>query len=278
MKMWRNSGRHYNEHMSTTARRPGAEYTGSAVLNLLPKCPLFSGLEIGELVQITRIAVVKTLSKGEYLFFEGCAVHGFYVVLNGLIKVYRVNLMGKEQVITICRPFESFAEDVLFSESGHSADACATEQTTVLLLPKTEFGELLKRHPELSLRLLRSVSEHFRSLVGLLDDLTLKDIKTRLANWLIQHCPQPISREPQSVRLPMTKRLLASELGTTSETFSRTLAKLRDQELVSVHGNTVTLQCPVRLMEYLKSQFGSTGSPETYTVNGSAWNGGGASI
>ena len=76
----------------------------------------------------------------------------------------------------------------------------------------------------------------------------------------------------------MTKRLLASELGTTSETFSRTLAKLRDQELVSVHGNTVTLQCPVRLKEYLKSQFVSTGSSETYTVNGSAWNGGAASI
>ena len=259
--------------MNTTLRRPGTEFTRSAVLSFLPKCPLFCGLEIGELVQLTRIAIVKPFSKGEYLFFEGGAVHGFYVVLNGSVKVYRVNLMGKEQVITICRPYESFAEDVLFSESGHSADACATEQTTVLLFPKSEFGALLKRHPELALRLFQSVSAHFRSLVRLLDDLTLKDIKTRLANWLIQHCPQPNSREPQSIHLPMTKRLLASELGTTSETFSRTLAKLRDQELVSVHGNTVTLQCPMRLMEFLNNQYGSSGSPETYTLNGSAWNG-----
>lgn len=224
-------------------------------------------------MQIARIAVTKTLSKGEYLFFEGGVVHGFYVVIKGSVKIYRVNFMGKEQVIGICRPFESFAEDALFSDVGHSADACATEVTTVLLFPKSEFDGLLKRHPELSLRLLRSVSDHVRSLVGLLDDLTLKDIKTRLAAWLIQHCPQPNSNKPQSIHLPMTKRLLASELGTTSETFSRTLAKLRDQQLVSVEGNTVTLQCPVKLVEYLHTHAGSAAPPETFTMNGSSWNG-----
>ncbi|MDA1277270.1 MAG: Crp/Fnr family transcriptional regulator [Verrucomicrobia bacterium] len=259
--------------MNATLRRPSAETHRSTILNLLPKSPLFCGLEVGELVQVARIAVAKTLSKGEYLFFEGGVVHGFYIVIKGSVKVYRVNFMGKEQVINICRPFESFAEDALFSDIGHSADACATELTTVLLFPKSEFDGLLKRHPELSLRLLRSVSEHVRSLIGLLDDLTLKDIKTRLATWLIQHCPQPNSYKPQSIHLPMTKRLLASELGTTSETFSRTLAKLRDEQLVSVEGNTVTLQCPVKLVEYLQSHAGSVPSTETFTMSGSSWNG-----
>ena len=258
--------------MNTTFRRSPQELQRSTILRFLPRCALFCGLEVGDLVEIVRIVVAKTLAKGEYLFFEGSTVHGFYMVVSGSVKVHRVNFMGKEQVITIARPYESFGEDALFSESGNCADACATEPTTVLMFPRAEVDRLLARHPELSLRLLRAVSEHFRGLIGLLDDLTLKDIKTRLASWLIQHCPEPNSRKPQSIQLPMTKRLLASELGTTSETFSRTLAKLRDQELVVVNGNTVTLQCPVKLKEYLNGQLGSVGGAQTVTLNGSFGN------
>jgi CRP/FNR family transcriptional regulator len=108
-------------------------------------------------------------------------------------------------------------------------------------------------HPELAFRLLKSVSQQVRSLMGLVDDLTLKDVKTRLANWLIQHCPNPESHQPQRVQLEMTKRLLASELGVTSETLSRTLAKFRNHQLVRVEGRTVTLTSPGTLAAIVRS-------------------------
>jgi hypothetical protein len=81
----------------------------------------------------------------------------------------------------------------------------------------------------------------------LVDDLTLKDVKTRLAHWLVQRCPDPASNQPCQVQLPMTKHMLASELGTGSETLSRTLATFRNQKLLSVAGRTITLLCPSKL-------------------------------
>jgi CRP/FNR family transcriptional regulator, dissimilatory nitrate respiration regulator len=90
----------------------------------------------------------------------------------------------------------------------------------------------------------------------LLEDLTLKDVETRLANWLVKRCPQPPGEQSYGIELPMTKRVLASELGTISETFSRTLAKLREQNLIKVKGKTITVLSPRRLAGLLEQHLG----------------------
>ncbi|HNC25244.1 MAG TPA: helix-turn-helix domain-containing protein, partial [Opitutaceae bacterium] len=89
-----------------------------------------------------------------------------------------------------------------------------------------------------------------------LEDLTLKDVETRLANWLLKRCPDPASTAPVRIDLPMTKRVLAAELGTVSETFSRTLAKFREQGLISVTGKTLTVLSPARLAALLREHLG----------------------
>ena len=66
----------------------------------------------------------------------------------------------------------------------------------------------------------------------MLDDLTLKDMETRLANWLLKQCPRPIGTQSVEIKLDRTKRVLAAEMGTTSETLSRTLAKFRNQKFL----------------------------------------------
>jgi len=200
--------------------------------------------------------VVKSLEKGDYLFHEGHVAHGFYVVQRGAINVHRVNAAGKEQVIHVFRAGDSFAEIALASDTGYPADARAIEPSQVLLIQKAGILDLLKRRPELALRMLGSMSSHLRVLVGQLEDLTLKDVETRLANWLIKRCPDPRSEQPVTIHLTMTKRVLAAELGTISETFSRTLAKFREQRLISVKGRTVTVLSPARLNALLRKNLG----------------------
>jgi CRP-like cAMP-binding protein len=75
-------------------------------------------------------------------------------VQTGAINVHRVNQAGKEQVIHLFLPVESFAEAALASAGGYPADARATEPSTVLLVPKTDFLELVRQRPELALRML----------------------------------------------------------------------------------------------------------------------------
>ena len=129
------------------------------------------------------------MEKGEYLFHEGDPAQGFYVVQRGAVNVHRVNAAGKEQVIHVFRTGESFAEATFATRQGYPADARALEPTQVLLVQKEGILALLKRQPDLALRMLVSMSSHLRVLVGQLEDLTLKDVETRLANWLIKRCP-----------------------------------------------------------------------------------------
>lgn len=233
-----------------------AELKQIGLVNTLRGCQLFAGLSPLDLEKIAEIAVIKPLEKGDYLFREGDLSHGFYIVQAGAINVHRVSATGKEQVIHVFRVGESFAEATLATDTGYPADARAIESSQVLLIQKSGFLNLLKRQPELALRMLGSMSLHLRVLVGQLEDLTLKDVETRLANWLLKRCPDINSEKPVAIELKMTKRVLASELGTVSETFSRTLAKFREMKVLKVNGKTVTILSPAKLAQVLRHNLG----------------------
>lgn len=237
-------------------RNPLNELRRTAIVASLRNCQLFAGLPSADLHHVTDITVVKPLEKGEYLFHEGEPSAGFYIVQRGAINVHRVNAQGKEQVIHIFRAGESFAEATLAIDVGYPGDARCLEPSQVLLVQKPGILELLRKQPELGLRMLASMSLHLRDLVGQLDDLALKDVETRLANWLVRRCPNPNSTEPCTIELTMTKRVLAAELGTVSETLSRTLAKLREQKLLSVNKKTLTIHSPARLLALLRASLG----------------------
>lgn len=232
------------------------ELKKAAVINTLRSCQLFVGLPVADLESIAEMAVVKSLDKGEYLFRESDPAHGFYVVQRGAVNIHRVNAAGKEQIIHIFRAGDSFAEVALASATGYPADARVIEPTQVLLIQKEGFLALVRRQPELALRMLGSMSGHLRVLVGQLEDLTLKDVETRLANWLIKRCPNPQAEKPVIIELGMTKRVLAGELGTVSETFSRTLASFRERKLIAVKGKTITVLSPAALSTLLRRNLG----------------------
>ncbi len=238
--------------MSTTF----AEFKQAALLNTLRNCQLFTGIPTPDLQAIAALAVIKALTKGDYLFHEGDASQGFYIVQTGAINIHRVTATGKEQVIHVFRAGESFAEATLATESGYPGDARAIEPSQVLLIQKAGFLALLKQQPELALRMLGSMSAHLRVLVGQLEDLTMRDVETRLANWLVKRCPDSRSDKPADIHLGVTKRVLAAELGTVSETFSRTLAKFREQKLVAVKGKTITVLSPARLAAIVRRNLG----------------------
>ena len=233
-----------------------AEFKNAAIVNTLRSCQLFAGLPLADLERIAAITVTKQLTKGEYLFHEGDAARGFYIVQRGSINVHRLSAAGKEQIIHVFRAGESFAEAALATEKGYPAEARALELTQLLLVHKEGILALLRRQPELALRMLASMSGHLRVLVGQLEDLSLKDVETRLANWLMKQCPDRASERPVQVELKMTKRVLAAELGTVSETFSRTLAKFREQKLLLVKGKVVTVLSPAKLNALLRRNLG----------------------
>lgn len=235
---------------------PLADLRKVVVAHTLRGCQLFTGLPSEDLDLISSFVIPKELAKGAYLFREGSASEGFYVVQRGAVNVHRVSASGKEQVISVFRAGQSFAEAALASAGGYPADARAIEDSTILLVPKADILALLRNRPELALSMLGSMSQHLRVIVGLLDDLALKDVETRLANWLIKRCPRPLPAHTVSIELDGTKRVLAAEIGTVSETLSRTFADFREKKLIHVAGKEITILDPQRLGQILRRNLG----------------------
>ncbi len=233
-----------------------SDFRQAVILSTLRSCQLFSGLPQPDLEAVAGLVTVKGLGKGDYLFHEGEPAQGCYLVQTGAINVHRVTATGKEQTIHVFRAGESFAEATLATDRGYPADARAVESSQVLLIQKHGFVELLRQRPELALRMLSAMSVHLRVLVGQIEEMTLRDVETRLANWLLKRCPDPTATDACAVELRGTKRDLATELGTISETRSRTLAKFRERRLLEVEGRRITLLCPRELTALLARNLG----------------------
>jgi CRP-like cAMP-binding protein len=234
-----------------------AEFKQAAIVNALRSCQLFSGLAAPDLESVASITVMKHLERGDYLFRQGDQAHGFYIIQKGSVNVHRVNAAGKEQVIHVFRAGESLAEATLAMDTGYPADARAVDDSQVLLVQKSGFVALLRRHPELGLKILAAMALHLRILVSTIEDLMLKDFETRLANWFAKRCPDPQSTKPASIPLGIPKRVLAAELGTVSETLSRTFQKFRQEKLITVKGNTVTVLDPSKLHALVRKNTGA---------------------
>ncbi len=224
-----------------------SRYKPLVVASSLLRSRIFAGLPAAEIAEISAFSAVRDLEKNEYLFHEGEPCEAFFVVQRGVISVHRVSAAGKVQVIHVFHSGDSFAEAALLSREGYPASARALTPGAVIVLPRVEFMALLRRRPELALRMLASMSQHLRTVIALLDDLTLKNSEARCIHWLLRQCPLPYESAPFEIRLEHPKRIVAAELNITSETLSRSLAKLRDKELIRTTGQTILVHNPQRL-------------------------------
>lgn len=202
---------------------------------------MFADLPADDIKAIAEDATLRKLEKGESLFREGEKAAGFYVVQTGRISIFRLTPDGREQIICIFEPPESFAEVVLATVETYPANAAALESSQVIQINKTRFRELVCRKPELALHMLASMSLHLKHLVQSLHDIKGRQIEGRLADWLLKQSPAAAAGCPAIVTLQISKKTLAGQLGVTSETLSRTFSRFTREGLIRVQGPKIVI-------------------------------------
>ncbi len=207
----------------------------TALMATLRQSRMFADLSAENLQAVADVCVLKSIEKGELLFREGDKAEGFYVLQTGAISVFKLTPDGREQIICVFRPPESFAEVTLATVEAYPANGVALETSQVILVQRAGFRDLICRKPELSLHMLASMSLHLKHLVQTLQDYKGRQIEGRLASWLLRQ----VAEGTPHFDLPVTKKNLAGQLGVTSETLSRTLARFRDEHLIRVEGARV---------------------------------------
>lgn len=192
------------------------------------RLPLFSGLPPETTDSLLAEAYVRCVERNAVLFVQGEQASHFYVILDGWVKLHRNALDGGESVIGVFAAGEPIAEAAIFASERYPVSATVIADSRLLVIPGEHFVDRLRANPELGLNMLASISCRLRVLVRQLEHLSTRSSVERLAEFLLQLCPDTDGRPATSVRLPLDKYLIAARLGMQPETLSRALGRLRE--------------------------------------------------
>mgnify|MGYP001827310049 CR=1 FL=1 len=173
---------------------------------------LFRGLPEEQVQIISRLTIEKNFVRGETIFFEGDEAKGFYIVSSGQVKVYKMNPQGKEHILHIFGVGEPIGEVPVFHSQPFPATAEALVKSSLLYFNRNDFVTLIKEHPSVSLNMLALLSMRLRQFASQIENLSLKEVPARLANYLLYVSEEQDNKE--TVQLSVSKGQLASLLGT----------------------------------------------------------------
>lgn len=188
--------------------------------------PLFNHLEREQMNEVMDVTKSGFYKKGEIIYSSGDESNSLYIVSSGKIKIYRLSESGKEQLVRILTPGNFTGELALFSESIHDSYAEAMEDTSVCMITRTELHSFLVKYPNISIKFLTEFSNRLKKSERQTTRVATEKVETRIALFLLE-CLEGNEDSMEAV-IPMTKKDLASYLGTTPETISRKLGELED--------------------------------------------------
>jgi len=206
---------------------------------LLAQSGLFKGLPVEQLTEIEKISSYRNFKKGETLFFEGEDGNGFYIVITGKIKIFKISPVGKEYILHISGPGEMIAEAPVFHGQPFPANAETLVGSTLLFFPRELFVNLVHKTPSIAINMLASLSMRLRRFADQIENLSLKEVPARLAGYLLYLIDEQDSGDV--IELGISKGQLASLLGTIPETLSRILSKMSKEGLIEVNGRKIRI-------------------------------------
>ncbi|WP_088008380.1 Crp/Fnr family transcriptional regulator [Indiicoccus explosivorum] len=192
--------------------------------------PIFNHLEPDEMREIAGTATSLSLKRGELLYSAGDRADTLYIIHKGRVKIYRLTESGKEQLVRVLEPGDFTGETALFSDSVHDAFAEAAEQTEICRIQRADLRAFLIKYPQISLKILSEFSSRLERAEEQATSFATEDTETRIALYLLN---QRKIQQSDDVKLTVTRKDLASLLGTTPETVSRKLGFFEESGWIS---------------------------------------------
>ncbi|MED3554251.1 Crp/Fnr family transcriptional regulator [Cytobacillus praedii] len=188
--------------------------------------PIFNHLKDEQMNEIMEVVQTFSFKKGENIYRSGDPSDSLYIVSSGRIRIYRLSESGKEQLVRILTPGYFTGELALFKEALHEAYAEAIEETQVCIIRRSDLQKLLLNYPSVSLKILTEFSNRLEQSEKQTTRFSTEKVETRIAFFLAECMDE---NQLNEFVLPMSKKDLASYLGTTPATISRKLSRLEDK-------------------------------------------------
>ena len=227
------------------------ELLNDADLEQVAGTPLFSGLPRAELLPLIAEARITRYDNRTLLFSRGDVADRFFVVLAGRVRLYILTPQGRESVIELIAPGQSFAEAAVFGSRRMPVNAEAEGGTRLVHIPARLLLIRIAEEPGLALKMMDSLARWQRHLIGRVSGFKARSPSQRLAAALLALTENQSGEV--TVHLDVTKTELASHIGITPESLSRALGRLGRQG-VTCHGQEVTIHDVARLRRFGDAQ------------------------
>ncbi|HJU82689.1 MAG TPA: Crp/Fnr family transcriptional regulator [Holophagaceae bacterium] len=202
---------------------------------LWSKCALFHQLRPEQLEKVGALVRILDLDGGQELFAQGDPCTGFFVVLDGQVRIHKAGDDGRDATLSVVRSGFSFAEAALFSGGVFPASAEALGPTVLAFFPRDPFLRLLKEDQALCFKVMESLASWHHKLTFQVQQLSLQDTGERLWRWIQDQARDGV------VRLAVPKKVLAAQLGMAPETLSRQLRSLQQRGLIEAGAREIRI-------------------------------------
>jgi CRP/FNR family transcriptional regulator len=205
-------------------------------LEFLKDILYFSGLSPAELESIRKLVFEKTADRAEMVLLEGESAANLYFVASGAVKVFKTSAEGKEQILSIVRPGQSFNDVPIFDGGPNPVSARAMGPVLLYGIKKNDMEAILRDHPQIALNVIRVLARRVRQLVSLVEDLSFRHVIGRVAKILLEHIGGEMGRGPR-----LTQQEMAAMAGTAREVVGRSLKALEEEGVIKLDRHRITI-------------------------------------
>lgn len=219
--------------MSSSKAAIGTSNTPAPQTLCVSLVPIFNHLPVDELHSIVSKSKMRIFERGEFIHHAGDDSNQLFIIHQGKVKVYRLSEGGKEQLVRILEPGDFTGEFALLCDSQHDSYAEAMEKSAICTIGRDDFHALLLRHPAISLHVMAELALRLGASENQTAVIATTPVDERIGLYLASLSEKANSL---SITLPMSRKHLASYLGTTPETISRRLTEFEEANWIAQSG------------------------------------------
>ena len=206
-------------------------------LEFLKASPFFSGFSLENLEIVSKHVFEKKLARGEMALTEGAHARTLFFVVAGVVKLFKTSSEGKEQILSLMRPGESFNDVPMFDMGPAPANAQALGPVILYGIQREDLDNMLIQFPGLSQNIIHILARRIRYLISLVEELSFRSVVSRVAKILIENIG-----DPSQSGAKLTQRDMAAMAGTAREVVSRSLRYLEDEKLIEIRRHQIAIR------------------------------------
>ncbi|WP_240666768.1 Crp/Fnr family transcriptional regulator [Longirhabdus pacifica] len=209
----------------------------------LKRIPLFHNLSEGECAEIERITYYKTFNKKSVVFMQDEERTSVFFIVKGVIRIYKIDDEGNEQVIAFLTDGEMFPHTGFFDQSPYPATAEVMDETTLLSIPITAFESVLEKFPQIAIKVMRVMGKKIRDLQQQMKHLISNDTTAMICAAILR-LAKDHGKEVENtivVELPITHQHLANMIGVARESVTRTMNQLKQDNVLTTDRKKIVI-------------------------------------